>query len=103
MPGVAVAVGVGVALIVGVGVAVGVGVSVADEVGVGDAVGVGVAFDLLVWPPNRPVERLGWPTECPKRASSDAVTTPAPMMNASRPVISASLSGRRLARGRSCS
>ena len=96
-------VGVGVALIVGVAVAVAVAVAVSSVgVSVGVAVGVGVALDFVVWPPHRPVERSDWPTEWPNTASSDAVTTPAPMMNASSPVISASLSGRRL-RGRSSS
>ena len=100
--GATVALGVGVAVALGValGVSVGVGVPVALGVGVAVlvAVGVGVGVGVLEceWPPNRPVERLSWPTLWPNTASSDAVTTPAAMKNASRPVSSAIFSGRRL-------
>jgi hypothetical protein len=86
-------VGVGVAL----SVAVGVGVGVADYYGVAVtlAVGVGVAVALLDSPPSRPVERCVLPIWWPNTASSDAVTTAAPITAASRPVMTASLIGNR--------
>ena len=84
--------GVGVAVSVGVGVPVSVGVAVSVAVAV--AVGVGVAVLFLGVPPSRPVERLLSPIWWPKTASSDAVTTPAPITAASRPVMTASRSGK---------
>ncbi len=94
----------------GVTVAVGVALGVADSVGVGVAlsvaVGVGVSSPSSVavggrrgrrgrgrscsdLPPSRPVERWELPIWWPKTASSDAVTTPAPITAASRPVMTA--------------
>ncbi len=97
--GVAVAVGltVGVSVASGVTVSVasGVAVSVGSSVGDSVAVGVGVGSSCLdELPPKTLVERPLPLTEWPKIASSDAVTTAAPITAATRPVMMPSFQGK---------
>ena len=95
---------------VGDGVTDGVGVGVASSVGgrrraspraSSVAVGVGVASSSSSVelsrgvPPNRPVWRLESPIWLPKIASSEAVTTVAPMTAAIRPVMTVMRHGKR--------